>query len=98
MNGEDRRLQPAKRLDGLCHRVRDVVQLQVKEDGKPDLAHVPHPLRAVRHEEFKAELQAAHMVPDARGHCLCTLQIRRIDGDEDAVGHASGDLWGNGNG
>ncbi|GAA3269519.1 hypothetical protein GCM10020258_42260 [Sphingomonas yabuuchiae] len=75
MHGQDGGGERAERLDGLGHRVRYVVQLQVEEDGQADMRHLAHAGRTMRTEEFQAQLQPADMMADLLRQRLCASEI-----------------------
>ena len=82
---------PHPELRGRAHRagdrVGDVVELEIEEDRQAEMRDFVHPVRAVRAEEFEAELQSADMALHLLGKGECSIEAGEIEGEVDRVAH-----------
>ncbi len=87
VDGEKLGPKRCHRADGARHRVRDVVELEVEEDGQASVCHTFETVRAVCAEKLKPELDAAHAALERFGK---RTRLRHINGIKRAVDAATG--------
>jgi environmental stress-induced protein Ves len=94
MNRQKIGLKRQSRTHGAGDSIRDIVQLQVKEQLLTWCTHPPNASRAVRGEEFEPELDSSLAADHARQR-PGAFMVGGVDGDEKArQGHGAGDYGG----
>eukprot|EP01136_Pigoraptor_vietnamica_P027896 Opistho-1_new@84769 len=83
VDGDDRGFERTQRLHRLADSIGNVVELEIQKDRQADIGHLVNALSAVRHEEFKAQLDPADMVADALGDGLGALQVGGVERNVD---------------
>ena len=94
MNRQKIGLKRQSRTHGAGDSIRDIVQLQVKEQLLAWCTHPPNASRAMRGEEFEPELDSSLAADHAR-QGPGAFMVGGIDGDEKTwQGHGAGDYGG----
>ena len=70
---------PTNGGNGAGHRVGNVVEFQIEEDGNALIRYRPHAVGAVGGKEFEAQFHAAHQALELLHEPLRGIEIGRVD-------------------